>query len=114
MLVSKRSITPVLSKTVGKRTNFEIAGQGTVRIYIEIDKQKVNLILQNVLHIPELHSNLISIPRVCSQGLNIIFGLNAVTTQFSNGCVAIKGVWKNKLYIVNVLETLQVFLVNSL
>ena len=57
---------PVLSKTAEKKMNFEIAGQRIVRMYIEVNKQKVNLILQNVLHILELHSNLISIPRICS------------------------------------------------
>ena len=56
---------PILSKTTEQRMNFEIARQKIVRMYIEIDKQKVDLILQDVLHTPKLHSNLILILRIC-------------------------------------------------
>ena len=72
--------------------NFEIAGYETARIYINIDKWKVDLILQNVLHILELHLNLISILRIYSQELDVVFGLNMVTAQFSKRDMAIKGV----------------------
>lgn len=72
--------------------NFEIAGYETARIYINIDKWKVDLILQNVLHILELHLNLISILRIYSQELDVVFGLNMVTAQFSKRDMAIKRV----------------------
>ena len=85
-----------------------------VRIYIEIDKQEVNLILQNILYISEFHSNLISILRICSQELGIIFRLNMVTAWFLDEGMVIKGIWRNRLYLVNILKIPQVFLAHFL
>jgi len=56
---------PILSKTTEQRMNFEIVRHKIVRIHIEINKQEVDLTLQNVLYTLRLHSNLILILRIC-------------------------------------------------
>jgi len=50
-------IKPILGKTIGNKINFEIAGYEKARIYINIDKWKVDLILQNILYILGLDFN---------------------------------------------------------
>ena len=42
---------PVLGKITEKRMNFKITRQKTVKMHIEVDKWKVDLILQNILYI---------------------------------------------------------------
>lgn len=80
----------------------------------KIDEQEVDLNLQNVLHILGLHLNLISILRICVQGFDIIFGTNIVIVCFLDGNTTIKRIRINELYLVNILNILQVFLMKSL
>ena len=79
----------------------------------KVNKQEVDLVLKNILHTLGLQSNLISIPKICAQGLNVNFGLNTVAVQFSNGDTAVEGVRKNGLYLINIPKTPQVFLTKS-
>ena len=64
----------------------------------------MELTLQNILHIPDLYSNIISISTTCSYSLNIIYELNVVTIYFSNNNTTIKGIRKNSLHLINILE----------
>ena len=44
---------------------FEIARHGIVKIVVEIvNRRIIDLTLHNILHIPDLHSNLISISKI--------------------------------------------------
>ena len=70
---------------------------------IEVDKWEVDLIL-----------HLISISRICTQRLDVIFGMNAVVVCFPDEDTAIKEIRINRLYLVNILEILQVFLIKLL
>ena len=74
----------------------------------------MNLTLQNVLYTLGLHLDLILIPRIYAQGLDIIFGINAVVIFFPDRNTVIKEIRMNRHYLVNVLKTPQVFLINSL
>jgi len=74
----------------------------------------MKLTLQNILHIPGLYSNLISISKICSYSLDIIYKLNVVTIYFPNNNTTIKSTRKNSLYLINILEISQVFLTKVL
>jgi len=63
---------PLTGRTAEKGTSFMITGQGTVKMDIKVENGRVvDLTLQNVLYILGLHSNLISILKVCSLGLDV-------------------------------------------
>jgi len=60
---------------------------------IEVENRRVvDLTLWDVLHTPGLHSNLISIPKVCRLGLDVQFGEKDVVAKFSDGCTTIHGI----------------------
>ncbi|KAI0992616.1 hypothetical protein K3495_g15569, partial [Podosphaera aphanis] len=66
------------SSTVGtakSNLNLHVVGRG--KICCPIDGQ--NVILEGVLHIPELHSNLLSPGKLTSKGLSVNFGAKEVT-----------------------------------
>ena len=73
-----------------KGTIFEIAKHGIVKIVVEVvNRRIIDPTLHNVLHIPDLHSNLISISKICRLGLAIIFGKNEVIASLSNNRIEI-------------------------
>ena len=52
----------------------------------EIENRRVvDLILQNILYTPDLHSNFILILEVCKLGLDVGFGENNIIAKFNNG-----------------------------
>jgi len=57
-------------------------------IKIENGKE-IDLILCNVLYIPKLHSNLISILKICSLELKVHFRIKNVIINFNNERTAI-------------------------
>ena len=101
----KKFDAPLTGRTAEKGISFTITGQGTVKMAIEVKNERVvDLTLQNVLHTPELHSNLILIPKVCGLGLDVQFGEKEVVAKFSDGHTAIHGIQRNGLYLVKVLH----------
>ena len=77
-------------RTVKKETSFEIAKHRIVRIAVKIMNRKIiDLTLYNILYTPDLHSNLISIYKICRLGLAVTFGENKVITSFDNNRMAI-------------------------
>jgi len=86
-------------RIVEKGTIFEIARHGIVKIVVEIVNRKIiDPTLHNVLHIPDLHSNLISISKICRLGLAITFGENKVIASLSNDRIAICNIRHGSLY----------------
>ena len=89
----KRFSLPLAGKTVKKEINFIIAGQGTVKMTIEVENGRmIDLTLHNTLHTPDFHSNLISILKICNLGLQVYFETDDIVAKFDNGRVAIQGV----------------------
>jgi len=81
---------PLTGRTAEKGTSFMITGQETVKMAIKVENGRViDLTFWNILHTPELHSNLILIPKVCGLGLDVQFGEKEVVVKFSSGCTAI-------------------------
>jgi len=81
---------PLTGRTAEKGTSFMITGQETVKMAIKVENGRViDLTLWNILHTPELHSNLILIPKICGLGLDVQFGEKEVVVKFSSGCTAI-------------------------
>jgi len=84
---------PLTERIAEKRTSFMIMGQETVKMAIEVEnKRVVDLTLQDVLYTPGLHSNLISILKVCGLGLDVWFGETNVVAKFNDGHTAIHGI----------------------
>ena len=74
-----------------RRTNFLITEREIIGMMIEIeDEKKIDLTLQDVLHIPELWSNLISILKICNICLNMYFGIDDIVARFNDGYIAIQ------------------------
>ena len=82
--------TSLVSKIAEKGTSFEIIEYETIKLVVKVANRKIiNLTLHNVLYIPSLHFNLISILKICRLSLAMIFSKNNIVISFSNKRIAI-------------------------
>ncbi|KAJ3563743.1 hypothetical protein NP233_g8744 [Leucocoprinus birnbaumii] len=88
--------TPMLGRTVEKGLTFEIIGQGTVSIAVDVGGK-----------------NLISIPKVCSLGYSVFFGLDEVLAKHPSGAIVLQGIMTEGLYQVPVAESPKAYLARS-
>ena len=104
----------LISRTAENGTDFEIVGQETIRLVVEVtDERIIDLTLYNILHMPSLYSNLILISKICSLGLTITFSKNNIMASFSYGRIMICVVWYRELYHIKMVRELKVFMVSS-
>jgi len=104
--------TSITGRIAEKRTSFEIARYGIVKIAVEVvNRRIINLTLHDVLYIPDLYSNLISISKICRLDLAIIFGENEVIASLSNSKTAIYSVRHRSLYHIMIVDKPKMFVV---
>jgi len=77
------------------------------------NRRIIDLTLCDVLHIPDLHSNLISIPKICGLDLVITFSKNNVIASFSDRRMVIYRVQYEELYHVKTVGEPKVFIASS-
>jgi len=73
----------------------------------------IDLTLYNILHTPSFYSNFISIPKIYSLGLAIIFSKNDIVASFRDKRIAIYGVLYRGLYHVKIVGEPKVLIVSS-
>ncbi|KAJ3552016.1 hypothetical protein NP233_g12967 [Leucocoprinus birnbaumii] len=108
-----RFTNPMLGRTAEKGLTFEIIGQGTVTMAVDVGEKVVELTLNDVLHTPGLRSNLISIPKICSLGYSVFFGLEEVLAKHLGGAIVLRGTMNEGLYQVPVVESPKAYLARS-
>jgi len=86
-----------------------------VKIVVEVmNRRIINLTLCDVLYIPDLHSNLIFISKICRLGLAVIFGDNEAITSLGNNRTAIHGIRHESLYHFRTVDEPKVFVVKPI
>ena len=97
-------------KIAEKGIIFEITRYRIVKIVVEIvNRRIIDLTLHNILHIPNLHSNLISISKIYRLGLAIIFGEDKVIVSLSNNRIAIFNIKHEGLYHIRTVDKPKIF-----
>ena len=84
--------------TLGDGRKINIQGSGDVSIKLSNDGVGCNIRLKNVLYVPQLATNLISLPKTTSSGLKVHLDGNSCTILTQDGRICAKGIKKNNLY----------------
>ncbi|CAK9814306.1 Retrovirus-related Pol polyprotein from transposon TNT 1-94 [Anthophora quadrimaculata] len=77
-------------------------GEGNVRMKVQITRHHSNTVeLKNVMYVPELRHNLISVPTITDNGYVVKFGQKGACVKRADGTTALTAVKRGQLYIVN-------------
>jgi hypothetical protein len=84
--------------------NSTIQGLGTRHITVEMHAGRKwhNAVLQNVLHIPEIYSNLLSVSQLLRHGADVCFTKGKCQILDTHGQVACEGTLRGSLFIMNI------------
>jgi len=71
--------------SAGEGSVFSIVGKGDIKFQTYINGKIRNIILEDVLHTPELRSNLISVSKLKKKGTGVIFRNGKAVMTWQNG-----------------------------
>lgn len=71
---------------------------------VEFDLDDQTILMREVLHVPDLNANLLSIAALNRNGLNVLFRTDGVEIRRGNTLVA-RGVLKGKMYLLHASQT---------
>jgi len=81
---------------------FQIVKRGSVKLESVIDGEVKKITLNNMLHIPALRSNLISVLKLSEKGANVSFNNRFAFVTVKNGINIITATHLGQLYVVNI------------
>lgn len=86
---------------LASHTSIEIVGKGTVKLITSngVDNTTVNF--EDVLNVPDLRTNLISVPKITSKGYQVTFDRSSASVLDNKGKVKLRAELRNGLYYVN-------------
>lgn len=77
-------------------------GKGNASLNLKINQRENKIIkLENVLYVPELRNNLLSVPTVTKKGYDVIFNKNRAFIKWKNGSTILTATKRDELYIVD-------------
>lgn len=84
---------------VGNGQIIQAIGKGTVRLDVLVNDQRQELTLRNVLHVPEISKNLLSVSQATANGMDAVFGDNDCRLiERSSGETAVQAKRRGKMY----------------
>ena len=86
----------------GQDSTFQIIGRGSVKFESIIDGEVKKITLNNMLHIPGLRSNLISVLKLSEKEANVSFNNRFVFVTMKNGINIITATCLGQLYVVDI------------
>jgi transposase InsO family protein len=85
---------------MGDNNKQDAVGQGSVKMVLDVAGNALKAKFTNVLFVPNLKSNLISVSRLIKDGFSVQFGVGGCAI-YKNGVVVAQGVSENRLYRLN-------------
>jgi hypothetical protein len=77
---------------------LDAIGKGSIHVKLDVGGKTRDGIFQNVLHVPDLAGNLLSVSKMVSQGLRVGFDDSGCTIRNGKGCVIARAVMERNLY----------------
>lgn len=99
-------------RTAGKET-VKAIGTGTITLNIEIDGKLKTLKLLNVLYVPDLRGNLLSVSAIANRGYKIEFDTNSANILNEKGSVVLKALKRDRMYAVKSIQLYQAKIANT-
>lgn len=104
---------PISNVSTAGKENLVSYGTGTVRINIKLHGKLKSVKLTNVLYVPELRSNLLSVPIITEKKYEVKFkGNNAYIIRPDN-TVVFSATKRSRIYVIKHIENNEVFNVND-
>ena len=88
---------------VGSNHRLLVAGQGDARMDVNVGERRVNLELKNVLLVPKIRKNLISVGQLTDAGYDVHIQKDELTIQKDEECIPVPK--ENGLYRLEVTES---------
>lgn len=77
-------------------------GEGQIKIKVQVDKKHTNSIeLKNVIYVPELRNNLLSVSAITNKGYTVKFDQKGTSVKHDDGTTALTATKRGQLYIMN-------------
>ena len=92
---------PKFNISIGDKTKLQAIGAGNVKMAIMVDKKLVKCTIQNVLHVPSLGFNLLSVGAMESKGMMASFG-GGVSSIFAGSKKIVQGTRVGNVYMLDV------------
>lgn len=103
VFINYRTLTPPEQVVIGDGRSISAVGIGRVEIDVHTGGDEyIRTILQEVYHVPDLNTNLLSVPRLTKQGLEVTFD-GSTCKILANGRVAARARKQDSLYILEIL-----------
>jgi len=99
-------------RTAGKET-VKATGTGTVRVDVITDGKVKTIKLLDVLYVPDLRGNLLSVSAVVSKGFRIEFSDENADIFDKKGSIVLRAAKKDKMYVVETAQPHEAKLANS-
>jgi hypothetical protein len=93
--------TPISSISIGDKTKLQIIGTGNVKMAIMVDGNVVKCTIKNVLHVPSLGYNLLSVGAMESNGMTVSFG-GGISSIFAGSKKIAQGTRVGNIYMLDV------------
>ena len=94
------------SVTIADGTEVQVVGKGSVKLRVQVGRGKQrNATVNDVLHVPNLNSNLFSVKAATQGGFVIQFGHTRRWLKDKYGIVHAMGTIKNKLYYLDLADS---------
>jgi hypothetical protein len=102
---SYNKLDPPIQVKLDDNSYILAIGEGCMHITMTIDNQEVPAIIQKVLHVPDLHGNLLLVSSPTKNGFKIIFEPNNCQIINRMGQVVRKAYLHNNLYVLHAHAT---------
>lgn len=92
------------SVKIGDGSLIDAEGRGDIKVKACIaDGYSIELLMKDVLFVPEIEKNLVSISKCTSNGMSVLFERRGFTVRFfKDGKVVLDGIKEQKLYRLNI------------
>jgi len=97
-------VNPLEGLSVDEESVFSIIGKGDVKFQTYINGRARNIILEDVLHTPELRFNLISVSKLEMKGTVVIFKNEKAIVELADGSRVLSVVKSGSMYIVKIVQ----------
>ena len=83
---------------LGDGRKIKAVGIGTLKLWLPVGKNSVNCTLTDVLHVPELKGNLVSVSKIIGRGFHVEFNAGGCSIRTKTGNIIGRAVHQNNLY----------------
>lgn len=99
--LNNKKVTPDKQITVANNERIPVAGLGSLSLSVQIGKKSQIVDIENVLHVPDLNTNLLSVSQTVKKGNVVIFDINGCRITNKDNTLIATADLVNDMYQLN-------------